>query len=266
MINYNTLPFEIHDIIMSKLCQYGTYKDAIAYGTTSKYHLQLFKQNVNVEKIKAYSHCMHLIYNKNDYKITAMIRTLFPIDFLNGLWMENNCGQLVQAQLFGNQYCIEQIDNPTVDGSGWIPFGFSRYHGFYGFPMSSLVYVELSVVLTFNRPQTNDFKLYAYGQRLSSYESRYIILRKFEISYPVVVDLFSQLENYDSTPLTPMKQLVIGKEQKRFTFQGGCFSVDSLQNTEEQNTEEQDTEVYTKKGVYIKRPSVWTRILKLFSR
>lgn len=269
LVLYNSLPFEIHDSIMSKLCECGTFKDVIAYGMTSKYHLQLFKQNLDVEKIKTYSKCMCLKYKKNDNQITAIIRTCFPIDFLNGLWMENNSGQLVQAQFFGNQYCIEQLFHPKIDGGGWIPFGFSRYHGLYGFPVGSLVYIQLSVVLTFDRPQTDEFKLYAYGQRLQSCESRYNLFTTFEISYPIVVDLFSRLENIESNQLVVQKESCVGKEQKRFIFHGGCFScvpVVSRQNAEEEQDE--DDRVYnTKKGVYIKpNTGMWTRILKLFSR
>jgi hypothetical protein len=262
---YNSLPFEIHDTIMSKLCECGTFKDVIAYGMTSKYHYEVLKQNTNVERIKAYSKCIRVKPKKNNCQMTAIIRTCFPIDFLNGLWMENNSGQLVQAQFFGNQYCIEQLFHPKIDGGGWIPFGFSRYHGFYGFPVGSLAYVQLSVVLTFDRPQTDEFKLYAYGQRLQSYESRYNLFATFEISYPIVVDLFSQL-NFESNVIPLAKR----KEEKRFIFHGGCFScvpVVSRQNAEEEQDE--DDRVYnTKKGVYIKRPNtgMWTRILKLFSR
>jgi len=230
MATYNALPFELHDTILSALCQYGTYRDVLAYGTTSKYHYELLKQNSDYHKLKAHSLYLRIktyngTYNwprpiPNDNQISAIIPS-WPFDFINGLWMENYCGQLIKAEFLGNQFCIERLDNPIMVTGGWIPFGFSRHHGFYGFPIRSLPYIQLQVALTFDNPQTDTFKLYGYGQKLLSRDAHWKLFKPYELSYPIVSDVFSRVESLDSPALQRVKPV----KEIKMAISGGAFSL-----------------------------------------
>lgn len=227
MATYNSLPFEIHDTILSALCRYGTYRDVLGYGATSKYHHELMKQNSDFQRMKTYSRVVCIKYKKtsdNRRQITAVISTGRPLHFLNGLWMENRRGQLIQAEFFGNQFCLERLKCPIIAAGEWIPFGFSRYHGFYGFPMGSLAYVQLRVILTFDKPQTDEFKLYAYGQEVLSREAYVKLFRPYELWYPIDLDVFSRLEEADSKLVSQRARDESVTKIWMMAFFGGSFS------------------------------------------
>lgn len=138
MTTYTTLPFELRDIIMSKLCKIGTYKDIIEYGLTSKYHYELLKQNIEFKNVKQTIRFLPIksFVKENVYKgyhlrkegncITILIS--HGIHLLDGIWINNCVGNLTSAEFSGNETCIEKIDNMKFKG-GWVPFSFSKYHG-----------------------------------------------------------------------------------------------------------------------------------------
>lgn len=120
MTTYITLPFEIHDIIMSELCKTGTYKNIIEYGLSSKYHYELMKQNIVFKNVKqtmrflpVTSYDKGKIYKgyhlcKNGNCTSILIRR--GIHLLDGIWINNSSGNLTSAEFTCNDVCIERIE------------------------------------------------------------------------------------------------------------------------------------------------------------
>lgn len=181
MSSYNALPFEIHDKILSTLCQNCTYKDIVAYSLISKYHYDLIKQNYHVKAFKKTARFFSVKKRCAMENHTIHFTMPYSLHFLDGVYIENTCGRLLKAEFTGNEYTFEQLDNPELS-DGWIPFEFSKHHG--GFPILPMVYIHFSITLTFDKPQHDTLKIGVHGKTILNNDAYWSMFVPFELSYP----------------------------------------------------------------------------------
>lgn len=184
---YNRLPFEIHDKIVSALCQTGTYKDIVNYGLTSKYHYALLEQNLDFKALKNTIRFAPLPLKRTNKDNIVWSIIPWSLHYIDGVYIENSCGgRIINAKFWGNDCLIEQLDNPEL-GNGWIPFQFSKHHhNTCEFPALPMTYVRFSVQITFDKPQLDTLKMGVHGTQILKFGTRELnmLFQPFDFFYP----------------------------------------------------------------------------------
>lgn len=189
---YNRLPFEIHDKILSALCQTGTYKDIVAYGLTSQYHYALLEQNLDFKALKNTIRFVPTSVKRADkdnivWSTFSWFIIPWSLDYIDGVYIENSCGRIIKAKFLGNNCLIEQLDNPGLS-NGWIPFKFSKHHHYNAceFPVLPMTYVRFTVQITFDKPQPNTLTMSVHGKKVFKFgtEEYVKMFQPFDFFYP----------------------------------------------------------------------------------